>query len=68
MVCSFRYRPVGDNYRQGHAAELTVLEEIKKLLPKAETAKQIRLYVEGGPRYMVGDIVLQPERDVAHRS
>lgn len=51
---------VGDNYRQGRAAELTVLEEIKKLLPKAETAKQIRLYVEGGPRYMVGDIVFSP--------
>ena len=51
---------VGDNYRQGRAAELSVLEEIKKLLPKPETATQIRLYVEGGPRYMVGDIVFSP--------
>ena len=48
---------VGDNYRQGRAAELTVREEIRKRLPKAEVAEHIRLYVEGGPRYMVGDII-----------
>ena len=51
---------VGDNNRQGRAAELTVLEEIKKLLPEPKTATHIRLYVEGGPRYMVGDIVFSP--------
>ncbi len=51
---------VGDNYRQGRAAELTVLEEIKKLLPEPRSATHIRLYVEGGPRYMVGDIVFSP--------
>jgi len=51
---------VGDNYRQGRAAELTVLEEIKKLLPEPRSATHIRLYVEGGPRYMVGDIAFSP--------
>ena len=33
------------------------LSDGAKRLPKAKLVEQIRLYVEGGPRYMVGDII-----------
>ncbi|MBL0898303.1 MAG: hypothetical protein IBJ17_06345 [Reyranella sp.] len=49
---------IRENRQRGLAAERSVLEEIRKRDSKAGLAKHIRIYVDGGPRYMVGDIVL----------
>jgi hypothetical protein len=48
---------VGDNRRQGQAAEKSVVDEIKRIDPNAKIATQIRVHVEGGPKYMMADIV-----------
>jgi hypothetical protein len=46
-----------ENRAQGLAAEAAELEAILKADREAKAAQQIRIYVEGGPSYMVADIV-----------
>jgi hypothetical protein len=50
---------VGDNDRQGKAAEKAEVERLKRIDPDARMVTQIRVYVEGGPDYMVADIIVR---------
>jgi hypothetical protein len=46
-----------ENRAQGLAAEAAELKAILKADPQGKTAQQIRIYAEGGPSYMVADIM-----------
>lgn len=48
---------VEDNKRQGIAGEDAEVARLKSIDPDAKIARQVRLYVDGGPDYMVADII-----------
>ena len=54
-----RVQAVGDNKRQGNAAEDAEAARIKEIDPRAKVARQIRIYIEGVPTYMVADIIIK---------
>jgi hypothetical protein len=53
----YRVQAIGDNKRQGDAAEDAEVARLKKIDPEAKLMRQVRLYIEGGPSYMVADII-----------
>jgi hypothetical protein len=50
---------VRDNDRQGKAGEDAEVARIKRIDPRARIVRQIRVYVDGGPSYMVADILFK---------
>jgi hypothetical protein len=47
---------IEENRRQGLAAERSESDYIKRVDPEAKLVKGVRVYVAGGPEYMVADI------------
>lgn len=50
---------VGDNRRASIEAEDAETARIKRIDPKAKVVRQVRVYVDGGPTYMVADIIFR---------
>jgi hypothetical protein len=50
---------VRENARQGKAGEDAEVARLRRIDPKAHLVRQIRIYVEGGPSYMVADIIFR---------
>jgi hypothetical protein len=50
---------VGDNYRQGKAGQKAEIERLKEIDPGAKIHTEVRVYVDGGPDYMVADIIFR---------
>src|SRR6185312_2075944 len=50
---------VEDNKRQGIAAEDAEVARLKSIDRNARLERQIRIYIDGGPTYMVSDIILR---------
>lgn len=50
---------VDDNRRQGIAGEDAEVARLKDIDPRAKIVRQVRIYVAGGPDYMVADIIFR---------
>lgn len=51
---------VGENRAQGNAARDAEVERIEKENPGLRYKKEVRIYIEGGPDYMMADILYRP--------
>jgi hypothetical protein len=54
-----KVQAVEDNRRQGKAGEEAERARLRRIDPRAKFVGQIRVYVEGGPDYMVADIIFR---------
>ena len=56
---------VRDNYRQGKEAERVEEKKIRRMYPGATIATQVPVFVDGGPKYMVADIIFTQSGNAA---